>query len=115
MDINATIEQKPGKLAVIALKFMSVNSFAYKIFFGPDLHRVRPKVILLLSGLILVNIIVWVIAVCVFKPYPSMIGTGALAYTLGLRHAVDAGKCIDIILSNWSSHHLYFNRSYFCH
>lgn len=71
---------------------MSINSFTYKIFFGPDPHRVRPKVILLLSGLILVNIIVWVVAICVFKPYPSMIGTGALAYTLGLRHAVDAGK-----------------------
>jgi high-affinity nickel permease len=39
-----------------------------------------------------VNIVIWVVSVIVYKPYPSMLGTGALAYTLGLRHAVDAGK-----------------------
>lgn len=92
MSIDAAVDHKPGKLARFALKFMSVNSFVYKIFFGPDPHKVRSKVLLLLSGLIVVNIVIWVVAICVFKPYPSMIGTGALAYTLGLRHAVDAGK-----------------------
>ncbi|KAG2204676.1 hypothetical protein INT47_011971 [Mucor saturninus] len=90
MNADLSIERKPGGLEVFAMKFMSVNSFTYKIFFGPDPHRVRPKVLLLLSGLVVVNIMVWVVAICVFKPYPSMIGTGALAYTLGLRHAVDA-------------------------
>ena len=85
-------EYQPGKLGRFALKHMSEKSFAYKIFFGPDPHRVRPKVLLLLSCLSIFNVVIWVIAVCVFKPYPSMIGTGALAYTLGLRHAVDAGK-----------------------
>jgi high-affinity nickel-transport protein len=85
-------EHQPGRLGRFALKYINENSFAYKIFFGPDPNKVRPKVLVLLSGLALENIIIWVIAICVFKPYPSMIGTGALAYTLGLRHAVDAGK-----------------------
>jgi high-affinity nickel-transport protein len=90
--MDNTLTHTPGRLGKFALRFMSENSFSYKIFFGPDPHRVRPKVLLLLSGLIAVQIIIWVIAVIVYKPYPSMIGTGALAYTLGLRHAVDAGK-----------------------
>lgn len=91
MDIVTDTDHKKGKLATFALKFMSDKSFAYKIFFGPDPHKVRPKVLFLLAGLIAVNIAVWIIAICVYKPYPSMIATGALAYTLGLRHAVDAG------------------------
>jgi hypothetical protein len=92
IEIAAIAEDhKPGKLGKFALRFISEKSFAFKIFFGPDPHKVRPKVLLLLAGLCLINIIIWVIAIIVYKPYPSMIGTGALAYTLGLRHAVDAG------------------------
>jgi high-affinity nickel-transport protein len=85
-------KHEPGRLGKIALKYTSENSFVYKIFFGPDPNRVRPKVLLLLAGLVAVNIILWVVAVIIYKPYPSMIGTASLAYTLGLRHAVDAGK-----------------------
>lgn len=92
METGTIVDHKPGRLATFALKFMSEKSFPYKILFGPDPHKVRPKVLLLLAGLIAVNIIVWVVSVIIFKPYPSMIATGALAYTLGLRHAVDAGK-----------------------
>ncbi|KAG2233755.1 hypothetical protein INT48_002241 [Thamnidium elegans] len=90
MERDTIVNNKPGRLAMFALKFMSEKSFPYKILFGPDPHKVRPKVLLLLVGLIAVNIIVWVVSVIIFKPYPSMIATGALAYTLGLRHAVDA-------------------------
>ncbi|KAI8345294.1 high-affinity nickel-transport protein-domain-containing protein [Choanephora cucurbitarum] len=77
-------------LSKLALKCMSENSFGYKMFFGPDPHKVRFKVLLLLLGLSILQVVIWVIAVILFKPYPSMMGTGALAYTLGLRHAVDA-------------------------
>ncbi|CAO3649323.1 unnamed protein product [Cunninghamella blakesleeana] len=72
------------------LKYISEHSFIYRIFFGPDPNKIRKKVVLLLSFLSIVNVVIWVVAVCVYKPHPSMIGTGALAYTLGLRHAVDA-------------------------
>ncbi|CEP11369.1 hypothetical protein [Parasitella parasitica] len=88
--VGSVEEHKPGRLGTFALKFISENSFTYKIFFGPDPHKVRPKVLFLLAGLSILQIAIWVIAVCVFRPYPSMVGTGALAYTLGLRHAVDA-------------------------
>ncbi|RCI06051.1 hypothetical protein CU098_012831 [Rhizopus stolonifer] len=89
MDASIT-DHEPGKLGKFALRFMSENSFGYKIFFGPDPHKVRFKVVLLLSCLSLLQAVVWVAVVIAFRPYPSMMGTGALAYTLGLRHAVDA-------------------------
>lgn len=81
-----------GRLNSIALRFLTKDSFTYKIFFGPDPNKVRPKVLLLLAGLACVNIAIWVVSIIVFKPYPSMVGTGTLAYLLGLRHAVDAGN-----------------------
>jgi high-affinity nickel-transport protein len=75
-----------------ALGYLSEHSFIYKLFFGPDPNKVRPKVLIMFAFLCAVNIVIWVVSVIVYKPYPSMLGTGALAYTLGLRHAVDAGK-----------------------
>lgn len=96
---------------------LSEHSFIYKIFFGPDPNKVRPKVLLMITFLCIVNIMIWVVAVLVYKPYPSMIGTGALAYTLGLRHAVDAG----LIKTSETNHELTLplristHRSYLSH
>ncbi|SAL97015.1 hypothetical protein [Absidia glauca] len=73
-----------------ALGYFSEHSLIYKLFFGPDPNKVRPKVLIMFAFLCAVNIVIWVVSVIVYKPYPSMLGTGALAYTLGLRHAVDA-------------------------
>lgn len=81
-----------GRLNQFVLRFLTKDSFTYKIFFGPDPNKVRPRVLLLLAGLACVNIIIWIVSIIVFKPYPSMVGTGTLAYLLGLRHAVDAGN-----------------------
>ncbi|KAI9016425.1 high-affinity nickel-transport protein-domain-containing protein [Phycomyces nitens] len=80
----------PGRIGRLALRFCSEQSFVYRLLFGPDPHRVRPKVLALTVFLVAVNVGVWVAAAIVYTPYPSMLGTGALAYTLGLRHAVDA-------------------------
>jgi nickel/cobalt transporter (NiCoT) family protein len=38
----------------------------------------------------LANILLWVVAVAVFHNYPLLLGTSLLAYSFGLRHAVDA-------------------------
>lgn len=38
----------------------------------------------------LANILLWVLAVAVFHHYPLLLGTSLLAYSFGLRHAVDA-------------------------
>lgn len=84
------MNHQPNALGRFSLKFLSKDSFTYKIFFGPDPNKIRPKVLLLLAGLACVNVVIWVASIISFKNYPSMVGTGTLAYLLGLRHAVDA-------------------------
>ncbi|WP_250453365.1 HoxN/HupN/NixA family nickel/cobalt transporter [Caballeronia sp. ATUFL_M2_KS44] len=44
----------------------------------------------LLAGLVAFNIVAWVWALIAFRHYPLILGTSLLAYSLGLRHAVDA-------------------------
>ncbi|KAK3841054.1 MAG: high-affinity nickel transporter [Linnemannia gamsii] len=52
--------------------------------------RFRRKYIITIGGLVLVNIVVWILAALAAKEYPSLLGAMVIAYTLGLRHAVDA-------------------------
>ena len=40
--------------------------------------------------LILANVLAWIWALTAFRDYPLLLGTAFLAYTFGLRHAVDA-------------------------
>jgi nickel/cobalt transporter (NiCoT) family protein len=44
----------------------------------------------ILSALIAANLLCWMLALLIFAERPLLIGTAVLAYTLGLRHAVDA-------------------------
>jgi high-affinity nickel-transport protein len=44
----------------------------------------------ILLGLIAANLVCWMLAWLEFREHPLLIGTAVLAYTLGLRHAVDA-------------------------
>ncbi|KAF9172916.1 hypothetical protein BGX21_006185 [Mortierella sp. AD011] len=53
-------------------------------------RALRRKSLFVIGSLVLVNIIVWVLAAITAKKYPSMLGSMVIAYTLGLRHAVDA-------------------------
>ncbi|WP_236688361.1 hypothetical protein [Photobacterium kishitanii] len=50
----------------------------------------KKNAIWLVSSLIFINITVWVIAVIAFHQHPEMLGMSLLAWSLGLRHAVDA-------------------------
>ncbi len=50
----------------------------------------RRRVVGLYAFLISVNIIVWVAALTMFSGFPLLIGTAIIAYSFGLRHAVDA-------------------------
>ncbi|KJG13594.1 nickel transporter [Photobacterium iliopiscarium] len=50
----------------------------------------KKNAIWLVSSLILINITVWIIAVAAFYQHPEMLGMSLLAWSLGLRHAVDA-------------------------
>ncbi|WP_175941909.1 HoxN/HupN/NixA family nickel/cobalt transporter [Caballeronia sp. BCC1704] len=44
----------------------------------------------LFAGLIAFNVLAWLWALIAFRHYPLLMGTSLLAYSLGLRHAVDA-------------------------
>jgi nickel/cobalt transporter (NiCoT) family protein len=53
-------------------------------------HDVRGKVVGIYALLIAANIAAWIWAVIAFHHYPLLLGTALLAYSFGLRHAVDA-------------------------
>jgi nickel/cobalt transporter (NiCoT) family protein len=55
-----------------------------------DSANFRHRVIGLSGTLLLVNIAVWVWAYLAFRDQPILLGTAFLAYTFGLRHALDA-------------------------
>jgi len=50
----------------------------------------RLRLMGLYGGLIAFNVLAWVWAVLVFRHYPVLLGTALVAWTFGLRHAVDA-------------------------
>jgi nickel/cobalt transporter (NiCoT) family protein len=52
--------------------------------------ELRSKLIGIYGLLIAANIAAWIWALIAFRDYPVLLGTAVLAYTFGLRHAVDA-------------------------
>lgn len=60
-----------------------------QIFTDSSTH-LRRKITGLYIVLICVNVVVWAWAFLAFHAYPLQLGTAFVAYTLGLRHAVDA-------------------------
>jgi high-affinity nickel-transport protein len=63
----------------------SILSFVSKI--PPD---VRGRIGVMGAGLIAANVAAWAWALVAFRDFPALLGTAFLAYTFGLRHAVDA-------------------------
>ena len=57
---------------------------------GPRGASLRRRILLVYAGLAAANLGVWVWAAIALQGRPGMLGTALLAYTLGLRHAVDA-------------------------
>jgi len=56
-----------------------------------SLTRLIPhRIVALFTALIAANIATWAWAIAAFHDYPVLLGTALLAYTFGLRHAVDA-------------------------
>ena len=53
-------------------------------------NRMKDRIAFLYALLIGLNIGAWIWAVAAFHSYPVLLGTAFLAYTFGLRHAVDA-------------------------
>ncbi len=50
----------------------------------------RTKVLAIYAGLLVFNLAAWLWAIAAFHRYPLLLGTALLAYSFGLRHAVDA-------------------------
>ena len=59
-------------------------------FFSDKAENVRGKIVAIYALLILANVAAWAWAVVAFHDYPVLLGTAALAYSFGLRHAFDA-------------------------
>jgi high-affinity nickel-transport protein len=53
-------------------------------------HGVKRKAVSVLMMLVGANLLIWAIALLVFHHFPLLLGTATLAYTFGLRHALDA-------------------------
>ena len=53
-------------------------------------HPALRRLLILYAGLIAANAAVWLWALAVLRDHPLLLGTAAIAYGLGLRHAVDA-------------------------
>ncbi len=70
-----------------------------KLLFMRDLARrtgapvstsLRTRIIAIYAALVAINVLVWAWTLLTFHAYPVLLGTALLAYTFGLRHAVDA-------------------------
>jgi high-affinity nickel-transport protein len=61
-----------------------------KTIFGDRAGTLQRKLIGIYSLLIAANLAVWAWALLVFQQHPIFLGTALLAYSFGLRHAVDA-------------------------
>jgi nickel/cobalt transporter (NiCoT) family protein len=57
---------------------------------SPPRSNLRRKAATTLALLTLANLLIWAIALLTFHHFALLLGTAALAYTFGLRHAVDA-------------------------
>jgi high-affinity nickel-transport protein len=58
--------------------------------FNDSSAEVRGKIFGIYGVLIAINVLVWVWAIAAFRHYPVLLGSALLAYSFGLRHAVDA-------------------------
>jgi nickel/cobalt transporter (NiCoT) family protein len=58
--------------------------------FDDEAANSRAKVLVVYIVLLAANVLSWVWALIAFRQYPVLLGTALLAYTFGLRHAVDA-------------------------
>jgi high-affinity nickel-transport protein len=56
----------------------------------PELLGFRGRIVGIYSILIIANLLAWIWAFVAFDHQPILIGTAVLAYSLGLRHAIDA-------------------------
>jgi len=88
-DVQEPLLSRNNKLSQ-KLKFLHART--------PVLRRLPFRVVAIIALLILIQFVVWVVAGVVLQRHPQLIGTAAIAWVLGLRHALDADhiSCIDL-------------------
>jgi nickel/cobalt transporter (NiCoT) family protein len=64
--------------------------FALANLFNDKQESIRGRVIAVYALLLVLNAAAWLWAIVAFHNYPVLLGTAALAYSFGLRHAFDA-------------------------
>ena len=74
----------------MASTLSSFGISALKQVFSDSSANTRTKVLGIYAFLLAFNILVWALALIFFAPFPALLGTAVLAYSFGLRHAVDA-------------------------
>jgi high-affinity nickel-transport protein len=65
------------------------GSFGFRLF-SDSPEGAGGRIVVLYAILAAANVLAWVWALIAFRDYPLQLGTAFLAYTFGLRHAVDA-------------------------
>ncbi len=61
-----------------------------RTLFSDEPRNTRPRILLLYALLLAFNAAAWLWALLAFRNFPLLLGTAFLAYSFGLRHAVDA-------------------------
>jgi high-affinity nickel-transport protein len=61
-----------------------------RLLLNDEAGNTRARVIGIYGLLVVFNLAAWLWAIIAFHPYPVLLGTALLAYSFGLRHAVDA-------------------------
>jgi len=61
-----------------------------RTLFNDGADNLRGRIIAIYAILIPANVLAWIWALVMFRDQPVLLGTALLAYTFGLRHAVDA-------------------------
>lgn len=62
----------------------------WRSLFSDASSGLRGRIVAIYSLLLVLNVAAWLWAVLAFRHFPLLIGTALLAYSFGLRHAVDA-------------------------
>src|SRR5271156_5225830 len=61
-----------------------------RVLFNDGAENTRGKVLGIYGVLLVFNGVAWLWAIVAFRHFPVLLGTAFLAYSFGLRHAVDA-------------------------
>src|SRR6516162_2950597 len=89
------VPHRQGKCALLPLRCAPawenmIMRLRVSELFNDRSENLRAKVIGIYILLVIANIAAWIWAIVAFYDFPVLLGTAALAYSFGLRHAFDA-------------------------